>query len=376
MRGIVVALIAVGAAGADTRLDPSDMRNQKAGGYDGIPSSSWWSTLSNPVFQRPDWSVKDATMGYDPGSNRFLLAFSAFYNDTAPGSSTLTTISHVVGFLTTNFSSLSGPTFVISGHDAGWIGMCSPNLTPLPQSANHSFVLTFNSWGDEAGKPNQLFFMTSTDLAHWQALPADARPAEPPYHPLAPTLTSGSRSIDAAVTFWEEQQVWVLAYKNAQGTLAVATSEALDGEFQPVSGVSMQPNVLAEHENFEFVVGPDGNMRLVSSDYGVGITGPRNTWIYTQADASSFAQWTHGYATNISAQWFNTNDLANAGYVADFRAVPADLGDPTGPAFGAYVLLYAGNQNDQGWAGRGHNRLGMARSVDLVSWQELPPSAP
>jgi len=36
------------------------------------------SNLTNPVFQRGNWSTKDASMIHDKGSNLFILAFSAF----------------------------------------------------------------------------------------------------------------------------------------------------------------------------------------------------------------------------------------------------------------------------------------------------------
>lgn len=36
------------------------------------------ANLTNPIFQKDDWSTKDASMVYLQSSKQFLIAFSAF----------------------------------------------------------------------------------------------------------------------------------------------------------------------------------------------------------------------------------------------------------------------------------------------------------
>jgi hypothetical protein len=71
--------------------------------------------------------------------------------------------SHVVEVSTPDFKHYSEPIFNFDGEEDGWLGMCSPDV----QRLNGKYVMTFNSWGDKPGKPNQLFYRASDDLVHW-----------------------------------------------------------------------------------------------------------------------------------------------------------------------------------------------------------------
>lgn len=301
-------------------------------------------------------------------------------SDTGPGKPETATISHVAGMLTTDFVTFT-ELFWISGHAQGWTGMCSPNFTPL----NESFwIMTFNSWGDEAGKPNQLFYLTSADINGWIATGGRHEDSDPPYHPLGASVTRGVRSIDAAV--WPAKlpngtTSWLLAYKRVQtpffalGPMSGAGqpgAAGLEGDFDPLPSLSFSRRDgtldLADHENWDFLEGPDGKLRVVSSDYGSTVSGARTTWLYTQETAGDFGTWNDGYPINVTRAWFNNDDLANAGFVADWRGVSG---------VGQFVLIFAGNtQKSHGqFAGRGHNRLGFAVSGDLEVWDTLPASS-
>jgi len=262
--------------------------------------------------------------------------------------------------------------FWLSGHSQGWIGLCSPNFTPI----NDTFwVMTFNSWGDEHDKDDQLFYLTSSDVQAWEAGPRGS--SEPAYYPLASSLTSEVRAIDAAVapvTLPNGTAAWLLAYKREESpvfAIAPFGGEGLDGHFTDLAGLSFSrrdgsPD-LATHENWDFLVGPDGRWRVVSSDYGLTVSGARTSWVYTQADHGDFTTWEDGYPIPVNESWYNNDDRANAGAIADWRHIDA---------VGAYVFVYAGNtvKSKHEFAGRGHNRLGFATSPDLETWTTLPAS--
>lgn len=158
--------------------------------------SAWWQRASDPVLNISTQSTKDATMGVDTASGKYILAYSAFYDDVDPNTGKTETISHVVGVLTDDFASYGSAVLNISGHDRKWKGMCSPNFyeapsgAPMPSSARGKYIVTINSWGDISGRPNQLFYVTSEDLKTWSD-----------YAPLAASRTAGDRAIDAAVAW-------------------------------------------------------------------------------------------------------------------------------------------------------------------------------
>jgi hypothetical protein len=71
--------------------------------------------------------------------------------------------SHLVEVGTRGFKQYSQPIFNFDGKGDGWISMCSPDV----QRVGDQYILTYDSWGDKAGKPNGLFYKTSKDLVHW-----------------------------------------------------------------------------------------------------------------------------------------------------------------------------------------------------------------
>jgi hypothetical protein len=91
--------------------------------------------------------VKDTAMAHRNG--RFYVFFSAFYAERGQ------VRSHVVEVSTADFKHYSEPIFNFDGEQDGWIGMCSPDVRQL----YGKYVMTFNSWGDKPGKPNQLFYI-------------------------------------------------------------------------------------------------------------------------------------------------------------------------------------------------------------------------
>jgi hypothetical protein len=289
-----------------------------------------WSRLRNPIYQHSDWSVKDACI--IAHGDRFTLFFSAFFD---PGDGER---SHIAAVTTQDLVRYSEPLFVRDGRAQGWSGLCSPNITAL----DSRYIVTYNSWGDQPGRPNQLFYAESRDLVAWDF-----------DHPLAPDLTAGARAIDPAVTYHAGR--YFLNWKERQ-TPQVAWATSLDGPWQrlgkPTGGTFENGQFITLDTHVHMVVTKRTHYpsRLALQPYLLAMRGDPQ-------DPQSWLQWTRPRRMVIPREGFNTHHRANAGFLADWRR------------FDGYVyLLYAGNMETHSHAGRGHNRLGIARSWNLVNW--------
>lgn len=296
-----------------------------------------WAELANPVLTYPTWSVKDAAVVRGPDA--WYVFFGAFYEDRGQ------VRSHVVEVYTKDFRTFSEPVLNLSGAEDGWKGMASPDVF----RDGHQWVMTYNSWGDLEGRPNQLFYRTSRDLRQWSA---ERR--------LAPRLTAGIRAIDAAAA--KAGGRYYLLYKEVQST-KLATSTALDGEFRVVGDGSPRftlrdGRAARWHENYQFLR-LDGRWMLLATGAGhlphlyrmKGAGDKVNDWL----------DWRDGRALQVPLQDFNTVDRANAASLVNGGAVD-----------GFFYLLYAGNTEKTSYLRRGWNRLALARSRDLDTWT-VPP---
>ena len=68
--------------------------------------------------------------------------------------------------------------------------------------------------------------------------------------------------------------------------------------------------------------------------------------------------WINGAPINIQVQSFNTNHTANCPFVADWREHD-----------GHFYIIYAGRTEGLSHARRGNNKLGLARSKNLINWE-------
>lgn len=285
-----------------------------------------WGELTNPVYRHKGWSTKDACMAYKDGT--FYLFFSAFFHDKGRERS------HVVGVKTRDFRHFSKPLFIWRGEKGGWIGMASPNIS----RDGNTYYLTYNSWGDKDGQPNQLFYAVSTDLDHWEQ-----------NKPLAQDLTAGIRAIDAAATAangrvylaWKKRQTPQISWANSY------SSRAWHNLGNPGLGW---------FENGEFIH-IDGRWYLLATagdDHLPNLARMQGTG----EQPGDWVQWGDFRTLQIPVQQeFDTHDRANAGFLVDWRRHD-----------GYYYLLYAGNTEGKTHAGRGDNTLGLARSKDLRTW--------
>lgn len=296
-----------------------------------------WKTLQNPVLSYPHWSVKDCAMAYRDGT--FYVFFSAFYKDHGR------VRSHVVEVSTKDFRTYSKPIFNFDGEKAGWIGMCSPDV----QKLGKEWELSFNSWGDDPKRPDQLFYMTSPDLVHWS-----------PRRPLAANLTAGDGVIDLSVTRHGSgyYAIWKAGRHSSKMRTRLAEARALNGPWHYV-GSGYVSLLMADgkdngliHENFEFIR-MDGVLHLLSSDYPHG----HHEYLYTLLDPARPLEWGKGFELNIPAQQFNQMVPCDAAGLADWRAHD-----------GYFYLIYAGRNDQTTYLRRGWNRIALARSKDLRHW--------
>ncbi|MFS0727541.1 hypothetical protein [Paenibacillus sp. 1P07SE] len=296
--------------------------------------------LTNPVLGYPDWSIKDFACAYYEGT--YHLFFSAFYADRGM------IRSHVVQVCTADFTAYSEPLLHFDGTEEGWLGMCSPEI----MEADGEFILSFNSWGDLEGRPNQLFCKRSKDLRRWSE----------GYLPLAPELTRGNRAIDAAMAYSAGRYIVFWKERTDRDRTRMATAARLEGPYTAMENGQVEL-IMADgqdngriHENFCFLRQSEGWL-LVTTDYR-----PHEIFVYSMSgrgeQAEDWLKWKKGRRLEIPGQSWNTSHLANAAALYDWRAQT-----------GYYYILYAGNAENETFAKRGHNRLGLARSLDLLSWE-------
>lgn len=315
--------------------------------------SAHWAGLRNPVLQYADWSIKDYGVAHKDGV--YHLFFSAFYEDNGR------VRSHVVQVSTRDFKTYSEPILHFDGQEDGWIGMCSPDCVMI----GDTYYLTFNSWGDKEGRPNQLFYMTSKDLVNWS-----------PRRPLAENITRGVRAIDAALNFHDGR--FVLFWKEVQ-TTRCCVADAIDGPFRLLGDGypkfrGRDGREFEWNENYQ-LVGIDGKWRLLASthdpDYSREETDDRGRTrtvktmmpiLYTMetGDGSKdddWLSWVDGYEPKVELQEFNTDHRANSAVLLDQTEID-----------GFWYMLYAGRTEGASFLRRGNNKLGISRSKDLANW--------
>jgi hypothetical protein len=315
-----------------------------------------WGSLHNPVLSYAEWSIKDFAVARR--KNLFYVFFSAFYQDHGR------LRSHVVEITTGDFKAFSKPILNFDGEEEGFVGMCSPDV----QKLGELWELSFNSWGDDPGHiHHQLFYMTSSDLVHWS-----------PPHPFARNLTAGEGADDLTVTrrgdlyyaMWKEAVIphglpRRIAAKKSQippwnyglrPRLAVAKN--LSGPWSFI-GTGYPTLKMANgnengliHENFEFVW-IDKVLHVFSSAYPHG----HHAYLYALLNEENLLQWGKGIEFEIPTEQFNRIVPYDAGAVYDWRKQD-----------GYFYLIYAGHDDKTSYAGRGWNRMALARSKDLVHW--------
>lgn len=277
----------------------------------------------NPIYPAAsmgalDYSVKDACLVYREGKP-YIFA-SAFYEDRG------VIRSHVIAATGESLDSLKEPYLNWSGGDIRAKGLASPQITLI----DGVYYMTYNTWGDLEGSPNQLYYAVSSDLVNWEA-----------HKPLASNLTGGIRSIDACV---EKVGDYIyLIYKEVQ-TTAFAYGKSMDGDFTRVDN-----KTFGWYENYQLFT-DNGALYAIATDR-------EHEPVLLKHAGGELTPNTYGEFVPVTKilpekQGFNTRHRANAASLTYYD--------------GQYILLYAGNTETFSHAGRGNNKLGIAVSDKLI----------
>lgn len=309
-----------------------------------------WQNLKNPVYQHANWSTKDVCMEYKDGI--FYLFFSAFYFEREKERS------HVVGVSTKDWINFSEPFLHIDGKEGGWTGMCSPNLSKI----GNQYVLTFNSWGKRHPNKgtNDLFFIRSTDLLSW------SKPER-----FDSTLTYNKTSIDAALAhannkyylFWKDDYLEGATVRYKKIRLAICDS--LNGKYNFLGDGLPKLYFKGEKEptsryaeNFQFTQIDSVWYCYVDFEQG-------EQYLFRMkgnpAQDESWLCWEEFTKLEVPKESYSTQVPNYSGAINDWRKYD-----------GYFYMVYAGRTENSSHLGRGDNKIGIARSKDLINWK-LPP---
>jgi hypothetical protein len=306
-----------------------------------------WSRLHNPLLAEPHAAVKDQALIWSSG--RWHLLFSD-----------VTNASPTPGAQRWDIATAQSSDLVHWSAPRPWSeqpgGMASPDVVRAPDG---TFVVTYDSPPGENGPVQaKLYYRTSRDLVHWSGP-----------HPLAPHLypTPDVRMIDAALA-WTAYGL-MLAYKvgttsQAQAfEIARSASGSVAGPWQVVG----RPDIRLYGdtvENYELLT-IGGVWHLVATSNTLD-----QPWIFTLAGSpdvpADWLHWVDGAQLQVPSEAWNTGTgISSVGFEHANSAFVCQDG-------ATFYLTYAGSTDLTSYGGWGHAAIGIARSSDLVHWQEPP----
>ncbi len=290
-----------------------------------------WEQLRNPVFSLPDAAVKDVAVRLVGG--RWQLLFSHVREDP---------FRFRIGLSSSGDLRAWTPVELWDQPEVG--GVASPDITRDPSG---TYVVTYNSHTRDVDGLTKLYARTSPDFRSWSAprrLALDVRPQP------------DDRLIDAAVAHTSGGLFLGYNYQQDVFEMAWSQSGSLDGPWQRLGVADTGP-----FENYQFLV-IDGVWHMVGTTIPV-----HRELLYRLAgppeEPSSWLHWTLVREFEVPSEEWNhpPGEIANAAYLCDARALD-----------GHWYLFYAGSTELDRFGGRGHAKIGIARSTDLVRW-EVPP---
>ncbi len=304
---------------------------------DGGGATIAWEELRNPVVVT-DWMAKDQAIRFVDG--RWHL----WYSSRQPGRG--------IGYQT---STDMARWTVEPEHPA--VGG-SPDVT---RAAGGDLVMTHQVDPPPPDDPD------NDDLAYRRAAtPAGLSTAVP--QPLAPGFFEDTRRIDAALAHTK----WGLFLLFKRGgreqipqitTMLYSPSGDLDGPWQLLG----EPDV-GWFENYQLLT-IDGRWHLLGTRIPIHVP---ELWrlVGDPSDPRAWLEWEKVRDLEVPEEAWNSGgtaagidyERANSAYLCDARAVD-----------GHYYLFYAGSTELTSFDGRGHAKIGVARSTDLTTWT-VPPS--
>jgi len=310
-----------------------------------------WEALSNPVLADPDIPLKDPCVVYDRG----------FFHIFTSGAS----------YRTRDFRTYEGP----------FPGYGSPDIT---RAADGRFVLVYqtrdtaNPGPDPRVDPEspdnlhrRLCFRISRDLETWSE-ERELYPSLPP-----------DRHIDGALAYDSQCGCYYLGFKTGvtiqQFRVARSQGPELDGNWiGPVKAYAGEGCLLDKlfpilgdtitrwAENYQFLR-IDGRWRMIATardprrPIDFGYMESHEPFVYElRGEGRTLEEWTDWVGKRqleVPREEWNSLMHANSAYLCDWRGHD-----------GYFYLFYAGT-NQPTEDGRGHGRIGVVRSRDLVDWK-------
>lgn len=328
------------------RREALSLAQSQFGGSPSPPETDFidWRTLRNPVIGWDDRRIKDQVMAFHDG--RFWVMGSIDFREDDPDRATKV------------------PTYVHSGDWRTW------EEFPLPEEVFESPDLTFHDglWHVVSQKADplvpenrRLVSTTTPDLRTWT-----------PHVEIAPNVLEGRSIIDGALARWSGRTHLLLKWRVEDLPWIAVTSDddltapwPIDGRL--VAGTEQPFHGFAENGQFIEI---DGRIRMLATARdpegfrcGSVYTCSHEPFLYdfARGDGSAvedWSRWRHKTQIRIPYEDWNPVMHANTGFLADWRAHD-----------GFFYLSYSGSLDHETFAGRGHGKIGLARSRDLMHWR-------
>ncbi len=312
-----------GRAPAPVAVSQSCVEPGSAGG-----ASVPWERLRNPIYELPDAAVKDVAVRLVDG--RWRMLFSYVRDDP---------FRFRIGL--TDSGDLTSWSGVKVWDQPGVGGVASPDIT---RDRNGTYIVTYNSHTRDLDGLNKLYARTSLDFRSWSppqrlALPVRRRPTD--------------RLIDAALAHTRTGLILGYNYQEDRFEVAWSPSGSIDGPWRRLGVADTGP-----FENYQFLM-IDGVWHMVGTTIPVHhellyrLSGPPDR-------PESWLHWDLVRELNVPSEVWNRppGEIANAAFLCDAR-----------PLDGHWYLFYAGSTELDRFGGRGHAKIGVTRSADLIHWE-------
>ena len=314
-----------------------------------------WAALRNPVLELPEQALKDQALVFADGGFRLFgsLRFRAGDPEAATTPRWFFRTRDLVDWEPfIGHPELNGP----------GVGPGSPDVGRL----NGTWRMTFQRRPEASVDPDdrEIFLSTSSDLDTWTA------PVQ-----LTSGLVADAPIIDGSLA-WDGSR-FVLGFKDrVRQTFQVARAlapdlaggfappeRALAGEENPVTGFAENYQLTQVDDVWRLVAtGRDPDPYRCENPVFAVYTCSHEPFIYTlsgaPADFSSWTRWVRKRRLRVPFEAWNQVMHANTGFLSDWRAHD-----------GFFYLSYAGSADGEQFDLRGHGKLGLVRSRDLVHWR-------
>lgn len=298
------------------------------------PNSIDWQAMKNPVLAFPDHAVKDAYAIRDDDGG-WHLGFSYIADDP---------FRFRVG------TARASPAFedVTLGdvYDDDRVGgLASPTVVRAPDGR---YVMTYNSHTvDVDGTANKVYFRTSNDLVTW---------SDGTRIVIEGANGPDDRVIDGALAFTDDAGAFLFFKLEQAANVAHAPTGAIEGpwtllgEIEPLNLENCQPILI------------DDVWHLLGTTIPIDHRAVLHRLEGDPSDPQAWRTWSAVRELVVPAEEWNRgpfpgSEKSNAAFLIDERDVD-----------GFFYLLYAGSTELATFEGRGHAKLGLARSEDLEIW--------